>query len=206
MARPKKNREQRQDRPRMTVAKAREDMQAAGQQQGSPGMLIIALIGTMAFMAFYYHYVVLPQMTQLAGGLSMPDHRPFGYSVADVTSLAAVMDGAAMGQLNWVHKTAGVVFPLVTALAVSAVGAWCLRTSRAKWITLAVSVLFVVIDIWENIAIEAALHEPVAPAVQLASTLTVLRWLLLTLLVAWMVVMLVSRFKNRKAAQSAPTR
>lgn len=197
MARSKDNRPNRPERPRVTVSQAREDLQRSGQQQGSPGMLIIALLGTLAFIAFYYHGLVLDQMTQLSDGLPMLDHRFNGYTLDDVAALAAVMDEDALGQLNWVHKTAGIIFPLTVALAVSVVGAWSLRSVPLRWVTLGAGVVFAVVDIWENAAIERALHELTADAVATASLLTQTRWVLLALLMIWLVLLLIRRFQRR---------
>lgn len=197
VARSKDNRPNRPERPRVTVSQAREDLQRSGQQQGSPGMLIIALLGTLAFIAFYYHGLVLDQMTQLSDGLPMLDHRFNGYTLDDVAALAAVMDEDALGQLNWVHKTAGIIFPLTVALAVSVVGAWSLRSVPLRWVTLGAGVVFAVVDIWENAAIERALHELTADAVATASLLTQTRWVLLALLMIWLVLLLIRRFQRR---------
>ena len=174
----------------------REDLAAAGEREGSPAMPVIALIGTTLFMAGYYHLLVLNQMTQLADGLAMPDNRFFGYSAADVAALAAVMDEAALGQLNWVHKTAGVIFPIAVALTLIAVSAWRLRPAGAKWAMVGLGVLFVVVDVWENIAIEAALHAA-GDGVGLASGLTVTRWVLLALITLIVVVLLAFGGKGR---------
>lgn len=201
MARNKKNvpapPPEKEQRPRMTVNRAKEDIHNAGQQEGSPGILVTALIGSMAFIGWYYHLVVLQQFTQLSDGIAALDQRISGYTVDEASALAAVLDADALGQLNWVHKTAGVIFPLMVGLTVSVVGAWCLRKVAMRWLVLGVSVVFVVVDIWENIAIEAALHEPVAATVQLASTLTVLRWFLLAVLLIWMVALLAVKLLSR---------
>lgn len=174
----------------------REDLAAADETQSSPAMPIIALIGTTLFMAGYYHLLVLNQMTQLSDGLTMPDNRFFGYSAADVAALAAVMDEAALGQLNWVHKTAGVIFPIAVALTLIAVSAWRLRPAAPKWAMAGLGLLFVVVDVWENIAVESALHAA-GDGAGLASGLTLLRWLLLALITAITVVLLVFGGKGR---------
>ena len=46
---------------------------AASRSDGDPTMLVIALIGTTLFVGAYYHLLVLQQMTQLTGGLAVPD-------------------------------------------------------------------------------------------------------------------------------------
>lgn len=174
----------------------REDLAEAGEREGSPAMPVLALIGTTLFMAGYYHLLVLNQMTQLSNGLTMPDNRFFGYSAADVAALAAVMDEAALGQLNWVHKTAGVIFPIAVALSLIAVAAWRLRPAGAKWAMVGLGLVFVVLDVWENIAIESALHAA-GDGAGLASGLTVTRWILLALIVLITLVLLVFGGKGR---------
>lgn len=174
----------------------REDLAEAGEREGSPAMPVIALIGTTLFMAGYYHLLVLNQMTQLSDGLTMPDNRFFGYGAAEIAALAAVMDDAALGQLNWVHKTAGVIFPIAVALTLIAVAAWRLRPAGAKWAMVGLGVVFVAVDIWENIAIEAALHAA-GDGAALASGLTVTRWVLLALITLIVVALLAFGGKGR---------
>ena len=174
----------------------RRDLAEAGEREGSPAMPVIALIGTTLFMAGYYHLLALEQMTQLANGLTMLDNRFFGYSAADVAALAAVMDDAALGQLNWVHKTAGVIFPIAVALTLIAVAAWRLRPAGPKWAMVGLGAVFAAVDIGENIAIEAALHGG-GDGTGLASSLTVTRWILLALIVLITVVLLVFGGRGR---------
>lgn len=188
-------------RPRVSVGQARQDLQASGQQQGSPGMLIIALVGATLFMFFYLHVLALPQMSALSGGLPMPDHR-FSYGAADLAELDAAMDTAAHGQLNWVHKTAGVIFPLFVFACVSAVAAWSLPRGAGRWVSYAAGGLFAVVDIAENMLIESALDAG-GEGAELASAFTSARWVLLVALAAWVVVMVAGKtrrlLRERKA-------
>lgn len=175
---------------------------AASRSDGDPTMLVIALIGTTLFVGAYYHLLVLQQMTQLTGGLAMPDSM-LVYGQDHVRALAGVMDEAARGQLNWVHKTAGVIFPIAVALTLTAVAAWRLRPAAAKWGAFGLGVLFAVVDIAENIAIEQAIAAG-GPGAGLASALTLARWVLLALIALAVVVMLVRGGKGRQAATSVP--
>ena len=175
---------------------------AASRSDGDPTMLVIALIGTTLFVGAYYHLLVLQQMTQLTGGLAMPDSM-LVYGQDHVRALAGVMDEAARGQLNWVHKTAGVIFPIAVALTLTAVAAWRLRPAAAKWGAFGLGVLFAVVDISENIAIEQAIAAG-GPGAGLASALTLARWVLLALIALAVVVMLVRGGKGRQAATSVP--
>ncbi|MEW1965241.1 hypothetical protein AB0302_07585 [Micrococcus sp. NPDC078436] len=175
---------------------------AASRSDGDPTMLVIALIGTTLFVGAYYHLLVLQQMTQLTGGLAMPDSM-LVYGQDHVRALAGVMDEAARGQLNWVHKTAGVIFPIAVALTLTAVAAWRLRPAAAKWGAFGLGVLFAVVDIAENIAIEQAIAAG-GPGAGLAAALTLARWVLLALIALAVVVMLVRGGKGRQAATSVP--
>lgn len=176
----------------------RADLADAAQQEGSPAMLITALIGTTLFIGAYFHLLVLQQMTQLTGGLAVPDSMLI-YGQDHVAALSAVMDGAARGQLNWVHKTAGVIFAVAVALTVAAVGAWRLKPVAAKWGALALGVLFAVVDIWEGLAIEAAIAAG-GPGTGLAATLTAIRWVLLAVITVAVVVMLWAGRRRRPRA------
>lgn len=175
---------------------------AASRSDGDPTMLVIALIGTTLFVGAYYHLLVLQQMTQLTGGLAVPDSM-LVYGQDHVRALAGVMDEAARGQLNWVHKTAGVIFPIAVALTLTAVAAWRLRPAAAKWGAFGLGVLFAVVDISENIAIEQAIAAG-GPGAGLAAALTLARWVLLALIALAVVVMLVRGGKGRQAATSVP--
>jgi hypothetical protein len=180
--------------PRPSVAQARQDLEASGQKEGSPGMLVAALLGTTLFMFFYLHVLVLPQMAQLSGGLSMPDQQ-FLYDSAYLAELDAAMDEPAHGQLNWVHKTAGVIFPIAVGLSVAAVAAWCLPRGWGRWVSYAAGALFAVVDIVENMLIESALRAG-GEGAALASAFTTARWVLLVAITAWIVLMIAGRFRR----------
>ncbi len=191
--------------PRPSVTQARKDLEASGQKEGSPGMLVAALLGTTVFMFFYLHLLVLPQMGQLAGGLSMPDQQ-FSYDAALLAGLDAAMDEPAHGQLNWVHKTAGVIFPITVGLSVSAVAAWCLPRGWGRWLSYAAGAVFAVVDIVENMLIESALRAG-GEGAGLASTFTTARWVLLVAITAWIVLMIAGRIRQSvRARMEAMTR
>lgn len=176
------------DRATLRDVSPREDLGVAAEQEGSPAMLVIALIGTTLFIGAYYHLLVLQQMTQLTGGLAMPDSM-LSYGTDHVAALAGVMDEAARGQLNWVHKTAGVIFAVAVALTVAVVGAWRLRPAAAKWGALALGVAFAVVDVWEGLAIEQAIAAGGA-GTGVAAALTLIRWVLLAVIAVAVAVML----------------
>lgn len=155
------------------------------------------------FLFWYFHLLALGQMTQLADGLTMPDMMIGGYDVGYVERLRTAMDDDARGQLSYLHKTAGTLFPLIFAFA------WLLLIQlntgnrRLRWVLWSPVLLFVVVDLWENIAIDTVLAQaaPGAGDVLLASTLTVLRWVLL---LASLVGGAASVFGRRRTVQEGP--
>jgi hypothetical protein len=144
-------------------------------------LVLIAAAVAALFLFWYFHLLTLGQMTQLSGGLTMPDMVVGGYDVGYVQRLRDGMDDDARGQLSYVHRTAGTLFPLIFAFA------WLLLVqlnAGRRWLRRLLwspVILFVVVDLWENIAIDAVLAQaaPDPGSVALASTLTVLRWVLL---------------------------
>ncbi len=143
-------------------------------------MLIAATVATL-FLFWYFHLLTMGQMSQLADGLTMPDMMIGGYDTAYVDRLRAAMDDDARGQLNFLHRTAGTLFPLVFAFTWLLLIQLTATGRKLRWLLWSPVILFVVVDLWENVAIDAALAQSAADpgAVALASTLTVLRWVLL---------------------------
>lgn len=163
----------------------------------NPWLLISALVATALFMFVYYHLMALQQMAQLADGIAMLDQRFFGYGTEAVQQLSQVMDENALGQLNWTHKTAGVIFPLAFGIATASViamvvpgrGRKTVFTGKPARIALwSLIGVFVVADILENIMIESVLQDPTGGLVNFAAALTVLRWVLLVLIVGYSVI------------------
>lgn len=190
---------QRTDRPRLTVAQAKDDIRQAHLQEGNPGILVFAVIAVTLFIAFYYHVIALQGMQQLTGGMPMLDHHLSGFTVTDVERLSERMDDDAMGQYNWVHITAGRIFPVMLGLSLIAVGLWTMRSKLAKWGAVVVAVGYAALEIWASITRETALADITEANVTLASSLTVAQWLILTLMVIWIVVLLILKFVGRNS-------
>jgi len=183
----------------LSVAQAKDDIRQANQQEGNPGVLVLAVLVVTVFIGFYYHIVALQSMQQLTGGMIMLDHRLSGFTVADVEHLTARLDHDALGQYNWVHITAGRIFPVMMGLSVVTVGLWTLRSVLAKWGAVVAAVLYAGLEIWASVARESSLYDVTDASVSLASTLTIIQWLLLTFLVIWIVVMLILKFIGRNS-------
>lgn len=191
--------DQRAERPRLTMAQAKEDIRQAHQREGNPGILVFAVLAVTLFIAFYYHVLALQGMQQLTGGMPMLDHHLAGFTVTDVERLSERMDDDAMGQYNWVHITAGRIFPIMMGLSLVAVGLWILRSRVAKWGAVVVAVGYAALEIWASATRELALTDITDAHVSLASSLTIAQWLLLTLLVIWIVVLLILKFVGRNS-------
>lgn len=143
-------------------------------------LILIPAIAAALFLFWYFHLLTLSQMTQLSGGLAMPDMLFGGYDPGYIAGLRSAMGEDAAGQLSYVHKTAGTLFPLIFGLAWLLLIQLNVSGRRLRWTLWAPVLLFVVVDLWENVAIDSLLaaSTPDAGAVALASALTVLRWVL----------------------------
>lgn len=115
------------------------------------------------------------------------------------------MDDNARGQLNYVHKTAGTLFPLIFGLSLLLLIGTNVAKRGIRWALWALPLLFAVVRLWGNVAIDAALAPavPDAGVVALASALTVAGWvlLLLSLLAGGTAVFLGRRAAPRDARQ-----
>ena len=81
--------------------------------QSNSNLIVIAGVVASLFLFWYLHLLTLNQLTQLSGGQAMPDSLVGGFDLGFVEQLRAAMDADARGQLNYVHKTAGMLFPLI---------------------------------------------------------------------------------------------
>lgn len=151
--------------------------------RSNSNLIVIAGVVVSLFLFWYVHLLTLDQLRQLSGGLAMPDSLVGGFDTAYVGELHAAMNDDARGQLNYVHKTAGTLFPLIFGFTwLLLVGTNVARKSL-RWALWAVPLLFVVVRLWGNVAIDAALAAgtPDAGQVALASGLTVAGWVLFVL-------------------------
>lgn len=162
---------------------------AAEEKPGNPNLLLGVAVTVAVLLGLYYHVLALRQMHELVG-LPMLDHHLL-YGASTVDTLRAAMTGDDLGQLSWVHKTAGLLFSLVTALATSlSVG---LHAPRRPWRRLlyVAPLAFVVVSVVHNIVVDRLLGRPGDGTVALASTLTLITWVLLAVCAvttAWVLI------------------
>jgi hypothetical protein len=152
---------------------------------GNANLLVIAGVVASAFLFWYFHLLTLVQMTDLSNGLAMPDSMLGGFGVEHVKALHAAMNSDALGQLEYVHKTAGTLFPLVFAFSWLILIAVNVATKPLRWALWAAPVLFAAAQLWANVAVGTMLAAPtVDPGqVSLASFLVESSWVLLILAV-----------------------
>lgn len=168
--------------------------QPESEPQGNPAILVAVLIVFTLFMGWYYHLSVLGQMKDLVGGVTMLDHRPFGYSGADVDALRSVMTGDDRGQLSWVHKTAGTIFTaLISLVAVVSVGLYAPKTAWRRLLFIPPA-LFLVVGIAQNIVVDELLGRQDNGLLGAANVLTIVSWILLVACVLMTIAVLVTAF------------
>ena len=172
--------------------------------QNNGNLIVIAGVVASLFLFWYLHLLTLNQFTQLSGGLAMPDSMVGGFDQGYVERLRAAMDGDARGQLNYVHRTAGILFPLIFAFSwLLLIGTNVVR-KPLRWALWSVPLLFAVVRLWGNAAIDAMMAADTVDAgqVALASGLTAAGWVLLVLnLIAGGAAVFLSR---RRASSAAP--
>ena len=151
--------------------------------QGNSNLILIAGVVASLFLFWYVHLLTLNQLTQLSGGLPMPDSLLGGFDQGFVEQLRTAMDGDARGQLNYVHKTAGTLFPLIFGFTWLLLIGTNVARKGLRWALWAVPLLFAVVRLWGNAAIDAMMSAETLDGGQiaLASGLTLAGWILLIL-------------------------
>jgi hypothetical protein len=151
--------------------------------QSNSNLILVAGVVASLFLFWYLHLLTLDQLRQLSGGLAMPDSLVGGFDPGYVGQLQAAMDADARGQLNYVHKTAGTLFPLIFGFTWLLLIGTNVARRAVRWTLWALLLLFVVARLWGNVAIDGMLAAgaPDAGQVAVASGLTVAGWVLLVL-------------------------
>ena len=172
--------------------------------QSNGNLIVIAGVVASLFLFWYLHLLTLNQLTQLSGGLPMPDSLVGGFDQGFVEQLRRVLTGDALGQLNYVHKTAGTLFPLIFGFTWLLLIGSNVAAKPLRWALWSLPLLFVVARLWGNVAIDAMMSAPTLQPgqVALASTLTVVGWVLLVLsLLAGGAAVLLGRRSSKRAPE-----
>ena len=151
--------------------------------QSNSNLILIAGVVASLFLFWYLHLLTLNQLTQLSGGLPMPDSLIGGFNRGFVEQLRSALDTDARGQLNYVHKTAGTLFPLIFGFTWLLLIGTNVARKPLRWALWAVPLLFAGVRLWGNAAIDAMMSAATLDGgqVALASGLTVAGWVLLLL-------------------------
>ena len=151
--------------------------------QNNGSLIVIAGVVASLFLFWYLHLLTLNQITQLSGGLPMPDSLIGGFDPGYAEQLRRAMDGDARGQLNYIHKTAGTLFPLIFGFTWLLLIGTNVAKKALRWALWCVPLLFVVVRLWGNVAVDSMVAAVnLDPGqVALASGLTVAGWVLLVL-------------------------
>lgn len=146
-------------------------------------LILVAGVVASLFLFWYLHLLTLDQLTQLSRGLAMPDSLVGGFDAGYIGELRNIMDDDARGQLNYVHKTAGTLFPLIFGFTWLLLIGTNVARKGIRWALWVLPLLFVVARLWGNVAIDTVLAAETADAgqVALASGLTIAGWVLLVL-------------------------
>lgn len=171
--------------------------------QSNSSLILIAGVVASLFLFWYVHLLTLNQLTQLTGGLPMPDSLIGGFDRGFVEQLRSAMDSDARGQLNYVHKTAGTLFPLIFGFTWLLLIGTNVARKPLRWALWAVPLLFAGVRLWGNSAIDAMMAADTLDGGQiaLASGLTVAGWVLLLLS---LVVGAAAVFLGRKTPAARP--
>jgi hypothetical protein len=172
--------------------------------QSNSNLILIAGVVASLFLFWYLHLLALDQLTQLTSGRPMPDSLVGGFDSAYISELRGAMDEDARGQLNYVHKTAGTLFPLIFGFTWLLLIGTNVARKALRWVLWALPLLFVVVRLWANVAVDGVLaaEAPDAGQVALASGLTVAGWVLLVLSLIAGAAAVVMGTRNRKAAKA----
>lgn len=151
--------------------------------QSNSNLILIAGVVASLFLFWYLHLLTLNQLTQLSGGLPMPDSLVGGFDRGFVEQLRSALDTDARGQLNYVHKTAGTLFPLIFGFTWLLLIGTNVARKPLRWALWAVPLLFAGVRLWGNAAIDTMMSAATLDGgqVALASALTVAGWVLLVL-------------------------
>jgi hypothetical protein len=171
--------------------------------QNNANLIVIAGVVASLFLFWYVHLLTLNQLTQLSGGLAMPDSLIGGFDTGYAEQLRRALDADARGQLNYVHKTAGTLFPLIFGFTWLLVIGTNIARKAFRWALWALPLLFVVVRLWGNVAIDSMIAAVNLDAgqVALASGLTVTGWVLFVAsLIAGGAAVLLGRRSSKKAA------
>lgn len=176
--------------------------------RSSSGLVVGVAMSVSAVLWLYVHAWVLPRFgAAAAGGLTLPEWMPGGFGQEHTRRLAAALGEQGLAQYEGVHRSSGLLAPLLVGLAWLLFVAVNTESRARRWRRSAVVLSFAAVSLAGNAAIDAALADPGdGAAATAASVLVIARWVLLVLLLAVTATVAVEalRRRSRSVAVDAP--
>ncbi|MEX5294483.1 hypothetical protein QYM41_04280 [Kocuria sp. CPCC 205268] len=174
--------------------------------RSSSGLVVGVAMAVSAALWLYVHAWVLPRFgAAAAGGITLPEWMPGGFGQEHAQRLASALGEEGRAQYEAVHRTSGLLAPLLVGLAWLLFVAVNTVSRLRRWALSAVVLGFATVSLAANSAIDAALADPGdGSAVTTASALVTARWVLLVLLLAVTATVTVEVLR-RRAGSRAPS-
>lgn len=155
---------------------------APGARGGSAAGIITGVIVAVGVLMFLYLYaLILPNLGHTAG-IEVPE-LAFGFRDAEhYRSIAETLGEDGREQYRYIHRSAGLLTPLILALGWMTMIAQTVRGRAARWGLWAVPLALAVVFLAGNAVLDGAVAAPSAEAAQAASWTVMLRWILLAAL------------------------
>ncbi len=140
----------------------------------------------------------LASLERATEGLAMPDTRLTGYDADYIARVQERMTDELYERYGASHYLWDILFPVVFAATLILLISRITRGRKIRWLLLPIPVIFVVIDITENLILEATFAADVLDpgAVAAASTFTVLKFILFAACLAAGLAALLTRPKQ----------
>lgn len=143
-----------------------------------PILIVAGVLLSAVFAAI--NGLQLASIQRALNGLAMPETFAGGYQPGYVAEVQSLMTDALYERYGAAHYLWGVLFPVVFAATLILLIQRIAGQRKIRWLLLPIPVIYLCIDISENLFIEAMFATtPVDPStVAAASTLTVLKFIL----------------------------
>lgn len=179
--------------PKKSVASRASSYDVAAQPESQSSFMFagVALVVALLLMAYYYFWI-LPQLNEHAG-TTVPELM-FWLNSDHAFKVAQGLGAENLVQYQFIHRSSGLIFPLMFA------GAWIALIAAARFSTVASRVMLLIPGLWAvvfiagNFVLDAALANPASGPVGLAALLIAIRQILFVacwIQLGWMAVRLV---------------
>ena len=178
---------------------ARIEPSAATTGRSSTGVITGVLVCLGVLMFLYLYLLVLPGFGNTAG-IQVPE-LDFGVHDAEhFRHLAETMGEDGRNQYRYIHRSLGMLTPVVLALGWMSMIAVNVRGKAQRWGLWSVPLVLAVVFLVGNAMLDEAVAKPSAEAAQAASWAVILRWALLFALAAEALFLLVRTVQKKMDA------